>query len=223
MGISYGGFASRCRHNSYSVFSIPDALDSASAAVMLCAGSTVYEPLKEAGAGPATKVGIIGIGGLGHLGILFAKAMGCTRVLAFSRKSEKARDALELGADEYIATSEHEGWAEKYASSLDLIICTVSDPRMPLSDYLSLLRPKGRFCQVGIPEAPLPPLDAMGLVLNGTSISFSDSASPGNIREMLEVAAKKGIRAWTQVRPMGEVNEALREMEGGRRGLGLCW
>ncbi|KAL8785684.1 MAG: hypothetical protein Q9213_003243 [Squamulea squamosa] len=215
-GISYGGFAEHCRHNSYSVFSIPEGLDSASAAVLLCAGSTVYEPLKEWGAGPETKVGIIGIGGLGHLGVLFAKAMGCQRVVAFSRKADKADDAMKLGADEYVATAEQDGWAEKYASSLDLIICTVSGPRMPFQEYLGLLRPKGRFCQVGIPEEPLPNLDTMALVLNGTSISFSDSASPGNIREMLALAAKKGIKAWTQVRPMKEVNEAVRDMDLGK-------
>ncbi|KAL8665673.1 MAG: hypothetical protein Q9168_007641 [Polycauliona sp. 1 TL-2023] len=215
-GISHGGFADRCRHNSYSVFSIPEELDSASAAVMLCAGSTVYEPLKEWGAGEGTKVGVIGLGGLGHLGVLFAKAMGCERVVAFSRKGDKATDALALGADAYTATSEEEGWEEKYAGSLDLIICTVSDPRMPLSGYLGLLRPKGRFCQVGIPEEPMQGLDAMALVLNGTSISFSDSASPGNIREMLALAARKGIKAWTQKRPMEEVNEALKEMEEGK-------
>ncbi|KAL8909535.1 MAG: hypothetical protein Q9171_005014 [Xanthocarpia ochracea] len=215
-GISYGGFADYCRHNSYSVFSIPEPLDSASAAVMLCAGSTVYEPLKESGAGPKMRVGIIGIGGLGHLGVLFAKAMGCRRIIAFSRKMDKADNAVKLGADEYVATAEQDDWAEKHASTLDLIICTVSDPRMPLREYLGLLRPKGRFCQVGIPEEPLPPLDAMALVLNGTSISFSDSASPENIRAMLALAAEKGIKAWTQVRPMREVNEAVREMDGGR-------
>lgn len=198
------------------MFSIPEGLASEDASVMLCAGATVYEPLKEAGAGAETRVGIIGVGGLGHLGVLFAKAMGCRRVVAFSRRKEKERDAWSLGADEYVATAEQEGWEEKYGSSLDLIVCTVSDPRMPLQGYLGLLRPKGRFCQVGIPEEPLPQLDAMTLVLNGTSLSFSDSASPGNIREMLELAAKKGIKAWTQVRPMREVNEAVRDMEEGK-------
>ena len=213
--ISYGGFADYCRHNSYSVFSIPNGLASEDAAVMLCAGSTVYEPLKEHGAGPNTRVGIVGLGGLGHLGVLFAKAMGCEWVVAFSRSQAKQESALKLGADEYIATAEQEDWAERHASTLDLIICTVSGPGMPLQEYLGLLRPKGRFCQVGIPEEPLPSLDAMKLVLNGTSIAFSDSASPGNIRQMLDLAAKKGIKAWTQVRPMEEANRVLSDMEKG--------
>ncbi|KAL8761652.1 MAG: hypothetical protein Q9184_002236 [Pyrenodesmia sp. 2 TL-2023] len=214
-GISYGGFADYCRHNSYSVFSIPEGLASEDAAVMLCAGSTVYEPLKENGAGPSTRVGIVGLGGLGHLGVLFAKAMGCQHVVAFSRSMKKKEDALKLGADEYVATAEEEDWAERYASTLDLIVCTVSGTGMPLQRYLGLLRPKGRFCQVGIPEEPLPSLDAMTLVLNGTSIAFSDSASPGNIREMLGLAAKKGIKAWTQMRPMEEANQAVADMEKG--------
>ncbi|KAL8865079.1 MAG: hypothetical protein Q9174_007082 [Haloplaca sp. 1 TL-2023] len=183
---------------------------------MLCAGATVYEPLKELGAGPTTKVGIIGLGGLGHFGVLFAKAMGCQHIVAFSRKTDKQTDALKLGADEYVATSEQIDWAQVHASTLDIIISTVCDARMPFQEYLGLLRPKGRFSQVGIPEAPLPPLDTMTLVLNGTSISFSDSASPGNIREMLRMAADKGIRAWTQVRAMREVNEVVRDMEEGK-------
>ncbi|KAI9718468.1 MAG: putative secondary metabolism biosynthetic enzyme [Chrysothrix sp. TS-e1954] len=214
--ISYGGFADYCRHNSASVFSIPDGLSSADAAVMLCAGSTIYEPLKEHGAGPEKRVGVIGLGGLGHLAVLFAKAMGSRRVVVFSRREEKRVDALELGADEYVATAEDDKWSERHAASLDLIICTVSGPKMPLLEYLTLLRPKGHFCQVGIPEEPLPPLDAMALVLNGTSIAFSDSASPTNIRAMLESAAKNGIKAWTESRPMGAANEVVQDMEKGK-------
>jgi alcohol dehydrogenase (NADP+) len=184
---------------------------------MLCAGATVYEPLKEHGAArPGKRVGVVGLGGLGHLGVLFAKAMGCEHVVAVSRREDKREDAVKLGADGYIATVDEEGWAETHAASLDLIICTVSDPRMPLMKYLGLLRPKGVFCQVGIPEGPLPQLDTMALVLNGTSVCFSDSASPGNVREMLNLAAEKGVRAWTECRPMEEINSVIKEMEEGR-------
>lgn len=182
---------------------------------MLCAGSTVYEPLKEHGAGPEKRLGIIGLEGLGHFGVLFARAMGCRQVVAFSRNPEKRDVALELGADEYVATSEGNDWLERWASSLDLIICCVSSPHMPLKDYLDLLRPKGTFCQVGIPEEPLPSLDTMTLVLNGTTIAFGYSANPGNIRDMLELAANKGTRAWTQVRPMEEANQAIIDMAEG--------
>jgi len=209
------------------VFSIPGGLASEDAAVMLCAGATVYEPLieylecgdagkREEANGKGERVGVIGLGGLGHLGVLFAKALGFEHVVALSRRDNKRADALALGADSYIATSDQTDWAEQHASSLDLIICTVSDPRMRLSSYLSLLRPRGRFCQVGIPEEPLPQLDTMALVLKGTSICFSDSASPGNVRRMLELAAEKRVKAWTQVRGMEEVNEVVREMGEGR-------
>lgn len=173
---------------------------------MLCAGATVYEPLveylerktgKADGLGASTKVGIIGLGGLGHLGVLFAKALGYHHVTAISRSESKRADALALGADSYIATLDEtaKDWALQHASSLDVIICTVSEPRMPLSEYLTLLKPRGHFCQVGIPEEPLPQLDTMALVLNGTTIAFSDSASPRNVVRMLELAAEKGVKA----------------------------
>ena len=101
---------------------------------MLCAGATVYEPLKEHGAGPETRVEVVELGGLGHLAVLFARALDCKRVVALSRMVKKRADALELGADEYIAMEEEDekDWPERYAASLDLIICTISDPRMPL-------------------------------------------------------------------------------------------
>lgn len=180
---------------------------------MLCAGSTVYEPLKEHGAGPRTKVGVIGLGGLGYLGVLFAKVMGCQTVVAFSRSTAKHEDGLRLGATEYIVTADQKEWGEKHASTLDLIICTVSGSAMAFQQYLGLLRPRGTFCQVGVPEEPLPSLDAMPLALNGTKIVFSDSASPHDIREMLKLAADKGIKAWTEVTPIQEANETVEDLK----------
>ncbi|MDI1485700.1 MAG: putative secondary metabolism biosynthetic enzyme [Ramalina farinacea] len=207
---SHGGFADFCRHDSGSVFAIPEGLGSASAAVMLCAGATVFEPLVEAGV-EGKRVGVVGLGGLGHLGVLFARALGARTVGEGKRK-----DALRLGVDTYVATDKEEGWAEKNAASLDVIVCTVSGEGMPLKEYLGLLAPRGRFCQVGIPEKPLPQLDVMELVLNGTSIGFSDSASPGNIRRMLSLAAEKGIEAWTETRRMEDVNQVVKDMAEGK-------
>lgn len=222
--ISYGGFADKCRHNSYSVYSIPDGLASEDAAVMLCAGATVYEPMLEylqhrsveETSMQGTSIGIVGLGGLGHLGVLFSQALGFEHIVAISRSEAKRADAMALGANSYVATSDEDCWAEKHASSLDLIVCTISSPQMPLREYLGLLKPRGRFCQVGIPEAPLPQLDAMTLILNGTSICFSDSARPANVQGMLNLAARKGIRAWTQPRKMNEVNAVIKEMERGK-------
>ena len=212
---SHGGFADFCRHDAGSVFVIPDGLGSASAAVMLCAGATVFEPLVEAGV-QGKRVGVVGLGGLGHLGVLFARALGAGRVMAVSRGKGKRADAGRLGLDAYVATGEEEGWAEKNKASLDVIICTVSGEGMPLKEYLGLLAPRGRFCQVGIPEKPLPQLGAMELVLNGTTIGFSDSASPGNIRRMLSLAAEKGIEAWTETRRMEDVDQVVKDMAEGK-------
>lgn len=106
-------------------------------------------PLKANGCGPGKTVGIVGVGGLGHFGVLFAKALGADRVVGISRKAEKKDDVLALGADEYIATSDDADWATKNKRSLDLIISTISSEKMPLTDYLGLLKTKGTFIQVG--------------------------------------------------------------------------
>lgn len=97
---------------------------------MLCAGVTTYSPLKKNGCGPGKRVGIVGIGGLGHFGILWAKALGAAKVVAISRRADKKADVLKLGADEYIATSEDKDWAETHARSLDLIVSTVSSSQV---------------------------------------------------------------------------------------------
>lgn len=97
---------------------------------MLCGGITTYSPLRNNGCGPGKRVGVIGVGGLGHYAIMFAKAMGADRVVGISRKSNKKEDALQLGADAYIATDEDENWAAENSRSLDLIISTVSSTKV---------------------------------------------------------------------------------------------
>jgi alcohol dehydrogenase (NADP+) len=148
-GKSYGGYATHNRTHNRFVFNIPEGLDSADAAPMLCGGVTVFSPLKNYGCGPGKTVGIVGVGGLGHFGVLFAKALGADKVVGISRKADKRDDVLKLGADLYISTDEDKEWAKHNAQSLDLIVCTVSSEKMPLNDYLSLLKTKGTFIQVG--------------------------------------------------------------------------
>lgn len=121
---TYGGYARYHRAISNYVFKIPDGIAPEAAAPMMCAGATVYAPLKEAGVGPGSKVGVIGIGGLGHFAILFAKAMGA-EVTGISSKQSKREDTLKLGADHFIATEE-EDWVAKNARSMDVIISTTS-------------------------------------------------------------------------------------------------
>lgn len=214
---SYGGYATYWRGPAWFVFRIPDNLPSAIAAPLLCAGITVFSPLLRNGAGPGKSVGIIGVGGLGHLGLLFAKAMGCDRVTAISRTSSKRADSLSgLGADFYIATDEDKDWARTHSRSLDLIISTVSSGNMPLQRYLNLLKLNGQFIQVGAPEDPFPAFRVFPLIGKAVKIGGSSIGSPNEIRQMLQLASEKSIRPWVQERPMNEVNAALADMEIGK-------
>ncbi|KAF1968975.1 GroES-like protein [Bimuria novae-zelandiae CBS 107.79] len=213
---SMGGYADYIRVPAHFAVRIPEGLASAYAAPMLCGGITVYTPLRNNGAGPGKKVGIVGLGGLGHFGVLFAKAMGCEKVVAISRRRNKARDAEALGADVYIATSEEDKWERTHARSLDLIVSTVSSPDMPLSSYLRLLRTNGSFIQVGAPEGDLPPIAAFALIAKGCKIGGSQIGSPKDIEEMLQFAAEKGIKPWIQQLSMKEANQAVVDFEEGK-------
>ena len=213
---SYGGYSDYARVPSHFVVKIPDALSSAEAAPMLCAGVTVYSPLKQNGAGPGKKIGIVGVGGLGHFGLLFAKALGADEIVAISRSSAKKEDATKMGATGYIATDEDEDWAKKHASTLDLIISTVSSPKMPINGYLQLLRTKGQFIQVGAPEDVLPPFHAFALILKGAKIGGSAIGSPEDIREMLDLAVSHQVKPWIEERPMKEANQAIVDMDAGK-------
>ncbi|CAK3947826.1 probable alcohol dehydrogenase, class V [Lecanosticta acicola] len=215
-GESYGGYADYHRAPSHFVFKIPEGLESAEAAPMLCGGITVFSPLKENGCGPGKKVGIIGVGGLGHFGLLFARALGADRVVGISRRSDKREDVLKMGADLYIATEEEKDWSKKHARSLDLIICTVSSPKMPLSQYLRLLRTKGTFIQVGAPEDQLPPMNAFHFIAKGAKFGGSMIGSPAQIEEMLQLAAEKNIKPWINRYSMQDANRAIVDMEAGR-------
>lgn len=148
-GKSYGGYADYNRTNGHFVIPIPEGLASEDAAPMLCGGITVFSPLKNNGCGPGKTVGIVGVGGLGHFGVLFAKALGADKVVGISRKNEKRDEVLALGADHYIATDDDPDWVKENAKSLDLIVGTVSSGKMPLAKYLRLLKTGGDFIQVG--------------------------------------------------------------------------
>jgi alcohol dehydrogenase (NADP+) len=182
---------------------------------MLCGGITTYSPLVANGCGPGKRVGIVGVGGLGHFGILWAKALKADFVLGLSRRGNKRADALALGCNAYVATDEDENWAKKFANSLDIIISTVSSPKMPLRQYLGLLRSRGIFVQVGAPEESLPPISAFDLIPKERRIGGSAIGPPGMIKEMLELAAREGVRPWVQTRKMGEANEVVKAMERG--------
>jgi alcohol dehydrogenase (NADP+) len=170
---SYGGYSDYVRADGHFVIKIPDGLSSAEAAPMLCGGVTTWSPLVNNGAGPGKEVGIIGIGGLGHFGVLWAKALGCDKVVAISRSSAKKADAEKMGADHFIATEEDKDWAKNNARSLDLIVSTIADPKMPIQKYLRLLRINGQFIQVGAPEDAVPGFNMFALIGKGLKIGGS--------------------------------------------------
>ncbi|KAM5365892.1 hypothetical protein ACJZ2D_010806 [Fusarium nematophilum] len=186
-----GGYALYHRCPAHFVIRIPEGMTPEHAAPMLWGGVTVYSPLKRHGVGPGKAVGIIGVGGLGHFAILFAKALGARKVVAISRRSDKKSDALSLGADNYVASSEGDEWAAIYSRSLDLIIDTVSTAKMPLQQFLGPLALGGTLVQIGAPEEPLS-LSAFSLIRTRACMAGSVIGSPREIREMLQLPQRRG-------------------------------
>ncbi|KIL84577.1 nadp-dependent alcohol dehydrogenase [Fusarium avenaceum] len=216
-GKSYGGYADYNRTNGHFVFKIPEGLSSAAAAPMLCGGITVFAPLQHYGCGPGKSVGIVGVGGLGHFGVIFAKALGADKVVGVSRKASKKDEVLQLGADAYIATDDDEKWSEKEAGTLDIIVSTVSSTKMPLDGYLKLLKVGGTLIQVGAPdEGKLPAMNIFTMLMGGLKFAGSGIGSPSEIRDMLELAAEKNIKPWIETRPMEDANQAVLDLVAGK-------
>ncbi|CAG8926947.1 unnamed protein product [Penicillium salamii] len=213
---SYGGYALYNRCPSHFVIKIPDGLSSAAAAPMLCAGITTFTPLKKHGCGPGKRVGVIGVGGLGHFALLFAKALDADQVVAISRGSNKKEDAMKMGADLYISTQEEMGWSKSNAATLDLIISTVDSPKMPVADYFTLLKANGVFVQLGVPDGGMLPVPIPALIHRGITLAGSLIGSPYEIRDMLQLAAEKNIQPWIEERPMEDANQVIIDMEEGK-------
>ncbi|KAH8200212.1 hypothetical protein TruAng_005604 [Truncatella angustata] len=210
-----GGYATYHRAPSHFVINIPEGVPSNEAAPMMCGGVTVYAPLKNYNVGPGMTVGIVGVGGLGHYGVKFANALGA-RVIGISRKESKRAEVLELGADNYIATDDEKDWVQKHFRSLDLIISTVASSKVPINDYMQLLKKKGTFVQVGIPEDGPFPIAGPSVVFGQKKFTGSLIGSPKNLREMLELVAKNNLRGMIQERPMKDANQAIVDLEAGR-------
>lgn len=203
--VSYGGYASHARVHEHFVFKIPDSLASSTVAPMLCAGITVYSPLVRNGAGPGKKVGIIGIGGLGHFAIQFAKALGA-EVYVFSRTNSKKEDALKLGADHYIATSEPDAFTAN-ARKLNLIIATANSAKgYDFGGYLSTLVVGGQYVAVGLPADGKFEVTTRTFMRNACSMSSSLLGSRKEILEMLQLASEKDIKAWVEEVPINKEN-----------------
>ncbi|TFK82821.1 GroES-like protein [Polyporus arcularius HHB13444] len=212
--VTQGGYSTAIRAHQQFVFPIPKEIDSVHAASMLCAGLTVYSPLKTHGCGPGKKVGIVGIGGLGHYAVLWAKAMGA-EVYAFTHDDSKVDDIKKMGADHIVNTQKKEFWKD-YPQTFDILLSTrdVMGDKMPLGDFLSMLYVHGRFITVGLPDSddPLPSLHAFDFTSNGCLVGGGHIGSKQECLEMLELARSKGIKPWVEEMPMHDVGKALQNV-----------
>ncbi|OSC96858.1 GroES-like protein [Trametes coccinea BRFM310] len=213
-----GGYATAIRAHHHFVFPIPDQLESRHAAPMLCGGVTVFSPLKANGCGPGKKVGVIGIGGLGHFAVMFAKAMGA-EVWAFTRGTAKAEDAKKMGADHVVDTTVDGYWNDLFRT-FDIIISTVDHfpPGVTLRNIFSMLYVHGKYITVGMPDMdePLPTIHPFDITLNGCLVGGSAIGSREDVMEMLQLAAEKGIKPWIQELPMKEASKAFEGVKSGK-------
>jgi alcohol/geraniol dehydrogenase (NADP+) len=187
-------------------------LDPASAGPLLCGGVTVFSPLLTFGIRPTDRVGVVGIGGLGHLGLAFARAWGC-EVTAFTSSDSKAAEARRLGAHHVVSSRDAAALA-RVAGSLDLLLVTVNAP-MDWTALLRTLRPRGRLHLVGAVLEPLP-IPAFELISSQKSVSGSPTGSPTTIATMLEFAARHRISPQVEHFPMSQIQKALAHLESGQ-------
>lgn len=198
-GVAHGGFASHIRAHEYFTFKIPDELETSAAAPLLCAGITTYSPLVRAGVGPGKRVGVLGIGGLGHLGVQWAVALGA-EVYALSHSPDKASDCKKLGAKTVILTnSDDKSWADPWKFKFDFILnCADATDQLDIPTYLSLMKPGGEFHLVGIPDKPLQPISVGAFAGNAPKLSGSHLGNHQEMDAMLKLAAEKGVRPWVE-------------------------
>lgn len=207
-----GGFADKVVADVASVIEIPNGMDLAKVGPLLCGGITVYNPLVQFGIKPTDKVGVIGIGGLGHLGLKFLNAWGC-HVTAFTSSESKREEALALGAHETI-NSRDPAELERAAGQFDFIISTVN-VKLDWNVYIAALAPKGRLHFVGATTEPLD-LSVFPMLMGQKSVSASPVGSPSVIRQMLEFAKQHDIAPQVEMFKMADINEALRHLDEGK-------
>ncbi|MEJ5944082.1 NAD(P)-dependent alcohol dehydrogenase [Pseudokineococcus basanitobsidens] len=199
-----GGYSEKVVVDENYVMGIPEGIDLDVAAPLLCAGITLYSPLKHWGAGPGKKVAIVGLGGLGHMGVKIAKALGA-EVTVLSQSLKKQEDGLRLGADHYYATGD-EGTFESLAGSFDLIVSTIS-ANVDFNAYLGLLKLDGALVQVGAPEKPLD-IAAFSLIQGRKTLAGSKIGGIRQTQEMLDFCAEHGIGAEVEVIGGDQIDEA---------------
>ncbi len=204
-GMTYGGYSKNMVVNEKFVLHIPKNLDPAKAAPLLCAGITTYSPLRYWKVSKGQKAGIVGLGGLGHMGVKLAHAMGA-HVAVFSTSPSKKSEACKLGADEFILSTNPEEM-KKHAGSFDFILDTVAFDH-DLNPYLDLLKRKGVMCLVGAPEKPHPAVEPGKLIFKRGSLAGSLIGGVRETQEMLDFCGKHGIGSDVEIIPIQQVNEA---------------
>ena len=207
-GVTYGGYSDKVVVDQRFVLRVPSNLDLAGAAPLLCAGITTYSPMRHWGVTKGKKVGVIGLGGLGHMGVKFAHALGA-HVVVFSTSPGKKDDATRLGADE-VVISKNANEMEKHAGSFDFILDCVS-ANHDINAYLNLLRRDGSITLVGAPEKPLP-VSAFNLIMGRRSLSGSSIGGIAETQEMLDFCGKHNITSDVEVIPIQKINEAYARM-----------
>jgi uncharacterized zinc-type alcohol dehydrogenase-like protein len=200
----HGGYSEKIVVDENYVVRIPDRLSLDVAAPLLCAGITTYSPLRHWNAGPGKKVAVVGMGGLGHMGVQLAHALGA-EVTVLSQSLRKKDDGLKLGADHYYATSDPKTFQE-LAGTFDLILSTVSAP-LGLDSYLSLLKTDGALVNVGAPEEPVS-LNLFSLLGGRKTLAGSGIGGIRETQEMLDFCAEHGIGAEIELIAASEINEA---------------
>jgi len=207
-GVTYGGYSDSIVVDERFVVRVPANLDLSGVAPLLCAGITTYSPLRHWGISQGKKVGIVGLGGLGHMGVKFARAFGA-HVVVFTTSPNKKEDALRLGADE-VVLSRNADEMQKHAGSFDFILDTVSATH-DINAYLNLLTRDGNITLVGAPEKPFD-ISAFSLIMGRRSLSGSNIGGIAETQEMLDFCGQHNIPADVEVIPIQKVNEAYERL-----------
>jgi uncharacterized zinc-type alcohol dehydrogenase-like protein len=208
----HGGFADKVRARAASVIALPETIDLPSAGPLFCGGITVFNPLVQFAVKPTDTVGVIGIGGLGHMALQFFNAWGC-KVTAFTSSEAKKDEALRMGAHRTI-NSRDPAAIESAAGQFDFILSTVN-VKLDWNAYVAALRPRGRLHLVGVTTEPLD-LGLFPLIVGQRSVSASPVGSPGVIARMLEFAVRHDVKPIIETFPLDQVNEAMERLRSGK-------
>ncbi|NBD31736.1 MAG: zinc-binding dehydrogenase, partial [Cyanobacteria bacterium] len=208
----YGGFADKVRAHQNWVFRLPEGLNPETAGPLFCGGITVFNPIVQLNIKGSDRVGVIGIGGLGHMALQFLRAWGC-EVTAFSGSAEKETEARSLGAHHFVNSRDPEA-VKALKNSFDVILSTVNGD-LDWETYMAALRPRGRFHFLGVPPHPIA-VQMFSLLFGQKSISASPVGSPGVTQQMLKFLTRQQLEPMVEFYPFEKVNEAMDQLRHGK-------